>query len=221
MNSCRKGTDREDLRFFGRVSASVSHDIKNVLAVINEGAGLLEDLSLMAEKGMPLEPQKLKSVAGNIIGQIRRGDEIVKNMNAFAHSVDSDVVDVDLVNMLGLLTALAKRLASMKCVTLEIGECEAAMVRTDPYSLERLVHGCIACALESMESGGILTLSVKPESSGAVLSMSGMGPGKTVEPDSSAKGLARSLGAEINIDNAGGLELNLPAVLPEINENQQ
>jgi hypothetical protein len=36
---------RQGLQFFGKISASVSHEIKNVLAVIGENAGLLEDLA--------------------------------------------------------------------------------------------------------------------------------------------------------------------------------
>jgi hypothetical protein len=38
------------------MTASISHEIKNVMAIINESAGLLEDYSLMAEKGMPIDP---------------------------------------------------------------------------------------------------------------------------------------------------------------------
>ncbi len=212
MNSGKSGADREDLRFFGCISASVSHDIKNVLAVINEGAGLLEDLSLMAEKGLPLEPQKLKSVAGNIIGQIRRGDDIVKNMNAFAHSVDSDFGTVDMVALLGLMTALSKRLASMKCVTLEIGECAPATIHSDPYGLEQLVYAAISFALEGMESGGVLTLAVKPAPEGAELALTGTGLGMAQEPGPVVLALAEGLGAKINI-TGGGMNLFLPASL--------
>ena len=34
----------EDLAFFGRIGADVSHDMRNVLSVIGEYAGLLDDL---------------------------------------------------------------------------------------------------------------------------------------------------------------------------------
>jgi len=76
------------VRFFGRMSASISHEIKNVLAIINENAGLLDDFALMAEKGMPLDPRRLGKVAESLMKQVRRADAIVRNMNKFAHSVD-------------------------------------------------------------------------------------------------------------------------------------
>ena len=34
------------IQFFGKMAASISHEIKNVLAIINENAGLLEDICL-------------------------------------------------------------------------------------------------------------------------------------------------------------------------------
>ena len=37
------------LQFFGKMTASISHEIKNVLAIINENAGLLEDLALLSD----------------------------------------------------------------------------------------------------------------------------------------------------------------------------
>ena len=55
------------LQFFGRISASISHEIKNVLAIVNENAGLLEDYSIMAEGGMPLDPARLKKMASTVM----------------------------------------------------------------------------------------------------------------------------------------------------------
>ena len=49
----------EGVRFFGEMSASISHEIKNVLAIINENAGLLQDMVMMIEKGSPLSPERL------------------------------------------------------------------------------------------------------------------------------------------------------------------
>jgi hypothetical protein len=54
------------VQFFGIISASISHDIKNVLAVLNENAGLIEDLVLMAEKGASFNQERVKSLAGSI-----------------------------------------------------------------------------------------------------------------------------------------------------------
>ena len=48
----------EGLRFFGTMTASISHELKNALSIINEGAGLLEDLAAMSARGMALDPAR-------------------------------------------------------------------------------------------------------------------------------------------------------------------
>lgn len=219
-NMQHDNADREELKFFGRVSASVSHEIKNVFAVIHEGAGLLDDLCLLAAKGRPLDPERLQSVARSILGQIRRGDEIVKNMNAFAHSVDEDVRDVDLASGMELIVKLSRRAAAAKSVQLELGESRSATIRTDPYSLGRLLHGVLMLALEGVESGVTFTLRVAPVSEapadGAQVTLTGASlPG--VLPDSLER-LTRRLAASVEPgDEAGIVVVRLPRALPDAN----
>ncbi|MBW2430934.1 MAG: sensor histidine kinase, partial [Deltaproteobacteria bacterium] len=47
------------LQFFSQISASISHEIKNVLAIINENAGLMEDFTLMEDRGIPIDAARL------------------------------------------------------------------------------------------------------------------------------------------------------------------
>lgn len=138
------------LQFFGKVTASISHEIRNVLAIINENAGLLEDLTIMAEKGRPLESDRLKILAGKVRDQVIRGDGIVQNMNRFAHSVDRRVEEVDLVEILNLMADLARRLAFMKGVSLEAkASNERIMITTKPFLLENLIWDCLSLAIKS------------------------------------------------------------------------
>ena len=52
-SAIRQSSAKPGLQFFGKVSASIAHEIKNVLAIINENAGLLEDLTFAARKERP------------------------------------------------------------------------------------------------------------------------------------------------------------------------
>ena len=60
MGAKLKTVAETGLQFFGEITASNSHEIKNILAIINENAGLLEDLALMYDRGAQIEPQRLK-----------------------------------------------------------------------------------------------------------------------------------------------------------------
>ena len=108
------------LQFYGKITASVSHEIKNVLAIINENAGLLEDFTFMADRGKPLDPARMKMIAAAVKKQIGRADGIIKNMNLFAHSVDQTITTVDLNETLELIIALTARFAAMRGVQVDL-----------------------------------------------------------------------------------------------------
>jgi len=140
----------EGVRFFGEISASISHEIKNVLAIINENAGLLQDMVMMIEKGMPLSPERLSGLAQSIIRQVNRGDRIVKGMNRFAHSADHPTEIVDIGEVIHFISMLAARLIAMKGETPQI-EVPATPVTavTNRFFLEDLVWACLCRAMDA------------------------------------------------------------------------
>lgn len=97
----------DSLAFFGKVNASISHELKNVMAIISETAGLLGDLSDMASNGTPIKPDMLKSCTGSIMEEIQRGFLTIRQMNRFAHSVDTPLESVNLMDVLDLAITLS------------------------------------------------------------------------------------------------------------------
>ena len=132
------------LRFFGEMTASVSHEIKNRMAVINEQAGLLEDFLGMAERGKPLDPDRLKRLAENVKTQISMADDIIRTMNRFAHSADALWLDADVAAIPPLSAALARRLARGRNITLDAPPPEApARAETSPFLVMNLIWSCL------------------------------------------------------------------------------
>jgi len=158
------------LHCFGSISASVSHELKNALAIINENAGLLEDLSFMAGKGLPLDPAKLKSIAANIGKQIQRADSIIRNMNRFAHSTDDTVKRIDLGETMALTVALSSRLAAMKCITLIFKPpTQTIYITTHLFYLENLIWLYIKEILERTDTEKEITLILRPQQEGTAV----------------------------------------------------
>ena len=132
------------LQFFGRISASISHEIKNVLAIVNENAGLLEDFTLMADQGKPIDPARLKMMAAAVKRQVGRADEIIKNMNRFAHSIDQTATTVDLDQTIELFIALTARFAAMRSVKVDLQlPASPLTIPTAPYYLMNLLWLCL------------------------------------------------------------------------------
>jgi C4-dicarboxylate-specific signal transduction histidine kinase len=140
----------EGLKFFGKVTASVSHEIKNVLAIINESAGLLDDFILMAAKGKPFNQELFNALPGRIRAQVQRADGIMKNINQFAHSIDEPEMVVEVPEVVELVLALAQRYASQKGVALEAVPATGPLsLLTRPFFLENLIWCCLDQAIKT------------------------------------------------------------------------
>lgn len=136
------------LEFFGKITASISHELKNSLAIINEKAGLLEDFALMANQGIPLDPDRLESLAGQIIKQIGRANDIIRTLNVFAHSAEEPLKNADLAEILTLAVRLCSRFADMKSITLAPKIPEDPMtIKTRPFFAEHLICHCLTMAM--------------------------------------------------------------------------
>ena len=132
------------LQFFGRISASISHEIKNVLAIVNENAGLLEDLTLMADRGKPIDPARLKIMAATLKKQVGRADGIIMNMNRLAHSIDQTVTTADLDQTIELVIALTDRFAAMRGVKVDLQlPANPLTIKTAPFYLMNLLWLCL------------------------------------------------------------------------------
>lgn len=214
MKRCDDAGSRIGLEFFGTVSASISHELKNALAIINESAGLLEDFTLMAQKGLPLDPERLGTVAGRIQRQIQRADGIVKNMNRFAHSIDDPLRDVDPGDIARFVAALSQRMADRQSVTLEVeGEDLGSTILIDPYCLQHLVWRCIRFALPLAGAGKRIGMKVEQTTDKIHIRLNGLeefpNQPSAEFPGEEERLLLVSLGAELIISN-GSLTIALP-----------
>lgn len=197
------------LQFFGKMSASISHEIKNVLAVINENAGLLEDLTLMEKKGVPLDPERIRALAEKIKAQIGRADRIITNMNRLAHSVDEFDGHIDVNELLELLAALSLRFASMRGVTLGLEPVSGpVIIPCNPFLLENLVWSCLDFAMDIAGEGKNIGLAAEKREKGVLIRLTGLGGLKEgavrAFPGEREKALLAALRAELEVNKEDG-----------------
>jgi C4-dicarboxylate-specific signal transduction histidine kinase len=150
------------LQFFGRISASISHELKNVLGIFNENAGLLEDLTYMADQGKPIDPARLGKMAETLKRQIGRADEILKNMNRFAHTIDESVTKVNLHETISLFLALTERFTTMRGYKLDLQPSAGPlMIPTAPFFLLNLLWLCLEFSMSAAGEEKSLNLSIE------------------------------------------------------------
>ena len=129
------------LQVLSEASASVTHEIKNTLAIINENAGFLNDLNTMSkEVNNCMAPIQIQQATEAIIKQVSRANAIMNNLNRFAHSLDTLVKQTNLHDSLTLVIKLTERQAAMKHIAVSItcpSDCE---INTCLFPLESMIY---------------------------------------------------------------------------------
>ncbi len=157
-------TDRACVLVFAKISASISHEIKNTLSIINENAGLLEDFAQMAEEGGGVAVERVLSVTKTIAKQVDRSNIIMKNLNRFAHSADTNLAHgSNLEETLTLMLALTSRQAAMKNITTTLSCPPDITLSTYLISLESLIYLTLLTLFQSSIEGSNIAIEASKE----------------------------------------------------------
>ncbi|MFC1708082.1 hypothetical protein ACFL59_14900 [Planctomycetota bacterium] len=197
---------QSDLAFFGAITASVTHEFKNCLAVINEYSGLLEDLLMGAAPDDCIDVDRIAKVPVSISRQVSRADQIVNRLNQFAHSVDQPMVQFELNELIERIVGLVRRLADMQRVDLEVNPPDDQVsVEGNPFLLQHVIYGCIERCLRHSKQGGSITITWKREGDGAEVNVTGaMGSSEAggADNDGLLSLLVTELGARVDCSPA-------------------
>jgi len=210
------------LAFFGRITASVSHDINNVLSTIGEYSGLLQDFILVGRQKGGIPPERLQRMADGLATQVQKGAAIVKRLNRFAHTTDEAAKLVNVSEFLELIVALAQRFAGLKQIPLETDFTPGAIsIQTNPFLLQQAVFTCIDLALSTAQPDQPVAISTAPGEPGARITIM-FSPGDDLAEDDQRFVVLSTLMSELGgtstaKTNANGhylLTLQLPQILP-------
>jgi len=158
------------LAFAGRVAASVTHELNNVLSTISELSGLLEDVAAADPAKGAVSQERLERIANGLMAQVKRGAGIVKRLNRFAHSSDTDIQSVELKDLVVLVAGLAEPLSRRHSVSLVTEPGDAAItIQTNAFLLEQLVYLWIDDAATASEHGGTVTITSRPHDVGGTI----------------------------------------------------
>jgi hypothetical protein len=214
--------------FFGRITAGVTHELKNVLAIINEASGLMQDLMALS-KETPAYHDRFQKALTSIKGQIQRGQSLIARLNQFAHTPDISVRTVDLFEAADHLVALSQRFATLKNVTLKIvpppSTEQPVQATINLIQLQMALFSAIECWLSLAAPGNKLSiyLSKKENICNILLACEGDFPAGTDPAGGLAasekwpllQDIATTLGGTVEIDaQKPGILLMVPAKPP-------
>ncbi|MGD9826697.1 sensor histidine kinase [Desulfobacter sp.] len=161
-------TDQYGPAYFGRMGASISHDIKNCLAIMNENVGLMSDHLMIAQKnGAPPNIERFSGIVQRIEKQISRADGIIKYLNTLSHSMDKPEQQIDLDEAVTLALALGARIISNKGIKENhTRAADKLYVNGSFFFLLFLIWSILENVTENLASGAVINIfSMKDEKS--------------------------------------------------------
>lgn len=165
---------REDeLGFFAKIGADISHEMRNVLSIVNENAGLLDDQLALARGRKVPNLDKLKKVSERIARQVSKGVAVMECFSRFAHAADEPRATVNVVGLVGDVTVLAQRHVRNLGRTLDVTlPSEPILTTTNPFCLQHAIFLCLRMVWEAAEQGTPVNVDLAARDSVAVLTMS-------------------------------------------------
>jgi C4-dicarboxylate-specific signal transduction histidine kinase len=162
------------LAFFGAITASVSHELNNVVSIIEQTAGLLDDLLYGAKEGRPIENERLQRIADGINQQTARGVQIIGRFNFFAHTVDHPATDFELNKTLDNLVGLCGRFADMRQVKLESRlKTDEIGMKGNPFNVQQVIFLYIKRMLSAAQRDDTIAVSCGADGDSATVTIEG------------------------------------------------
>jgi len=207
------------LNFFGAITRSLSHQLANVMAILTELTGLLEDLLYAAGQGTPLDPARIENIVGRIGKQLERGTGFIKHLNRFGHSVDHPTAALEAGEILERVVGYSRRFATLKKMTLSHSRPEKDIpMQGSPFDLQHVLYRCFDAALSASPQGTGLAVTLEAAEGGARFSFSGPVAGDSGKEVSTRLALARHLvegmGGTLDSATDTGKPIKLVVFLP-------
>lgn len=140
--------------FMGKITATATHELKNVLAIIRESGGLMQDFLDMVNDGSFKYKEKFGAILSKVEDQVRRGDEISTQLNRFAHIPDSDSSSENVPEVIDQIIALTHRIARSRDVSFVSRPHQGMLLLTcDPVKTRMLLFQAMELLMKNAKRG--------------------------------------------------------------------
>jgi two-component system NtrC family sensor kinase len=137
----------------GRLAAGVAHEINNPMAIIDQKAGLMEDL-IETKKDFP-EREKFLSLTGSVIQSVGRCRKITHRLLGFARRMDVSIEVVDLNEIIHEVMGFLEKEAFHRNIDTQLQlEEKLPRIASDRGQLQQVFLNILNNAFEAMNDGG-------------------------------------------------------------------
>ncbi len=156
----------QKLSSIGRLAAGVAHEINNPLAIINEKAGLMNDI--MAAQGDFPAKERILAQVQSILRAVERCRGITHRMLGFARRMDVSIEDLDVGEILTETAGFLANEAMHRKVEVSLDIDPAlARIQSDRSQLQQVFLNLLNNALAAVPDGGRIVASARNLADGA------------------------------------------------------
>jgi C4-dicarboxylate-specific signal transduction histidine kinase len=148
-----------DAAFVAKITANATHEIRNVLAIIKESAGLITDV-IHSQGGRALSnADKVERALERIDAQVGRGAAFLENLNRFSHCLDRAQDEIDLNQEAQQTAFLCQRLVRRGRHEIQVQTADGAVpTGVNPLWLQIALYTAAECCLDQLPEAGVLTI---------------------------------------------------------------
>lgn len=169
----------EKLAAIGELAAGVAHEINNPLAIIRGNSELLQ-MDLPADSSCHEE-------VGIITRAVGRVERIVANLLKFARREKKRIGRVDVAAMLGEILSQVGHQVPLHGITVEMGLDHDIDIEGDADQLHQVFTNLVLNAVQSMPSGGVLTVSACSDAAAGFCEVIVSDTGRGISPENLEK----------------------------------
>jgi two-component system NtrC family sensor kinase len=223
------------LSSIGRLAAGVAHEINNPMAIINEKAGLMEDL---IRHGTPFpEKEKFLKLIQAILQSVQRCRSITHRLLGFAKRMEVQVEVLDLNEVLTETSSFLDREAVYRNVAIEMRlQPDLPKIASDRGQLQQVLLNILNNALAAVDHGGTISITSWEKDAdfiGVAVEDNGCGMSEETikhifEPFFTTKkgtgtglglpityGIVKKLGGSIEVESKEGVGTRMTVILPK------
>jgi C4-dicarboxylate-specific signal transduction histidine kinase len=184
--------DDREAAFIAGITAGATHELRNVLAIVKESAGLIEDLLRSAGGRGGVDPGRLERSAERIAKQVARGSEMLTSLNRFAHSLEQGRTRLDLGQEVQQAAVLGQRTARQRrhAVAVRPGDADVTC-DGNPLHLQMVLSAALECCMELLAEPGTIVLRARWHGDRAGVELAGEVSGSVVSTGAAAPSWSR------------------------------
>lgn len=150
----------EKMASIGRLAAGIAHEINNPLAIINEKAGLIQDLFMLKEQYK--HDTKLLGLIASIVSSVERCSVITRRLLSFARQSDANITRVNLYKIITEVLSFLGKEPEYRSIAINIDiKDDLHEIVTDKGKLQQVLLNIIKNAFAAVEDGGHLWIKAK------------------------------------------------------------